>query len=76
MLTFTRLMFVPLMLPLRSIRKMNSPCGLMWSEVMDLRSGQRFSMTTGLCKMSLWSLLRRISTYQRNKRTRRLRADR
>lgn len=51
------------MLPLRSIRKTNSPCTLRRSEVMDCRSGQKFSMTTGLCRMSLWSRLCIMPTY-------------
>lgn len=56
------------MLPLRSMRNMNSPWTFLRSELIDLRSGQKLIMTTGLWRMSLWSRLWMISTCRRIKK--------
>lgn len=58
------------MLPLRSMRNMNSPWTFLRSELIDLRSGQKLIMTTGLWRMSLWSRLWMISTWWRIKKKR------
>lgn len=53
-LTFTLWILVPLMLPLRSTRNSSSLVAL-WSSAGSLsRLGQKFSIRTGLLRMSLW----------------------
>lgn len=63
--TLTRWMLVPLMLPLLSMRKMNSPWVFLRFGCADWRSGQKLSMITEWWGMSLWRRFRMISVWRR-----------
>lgn len=63
--TLTLWMLVPLMLPLLSMRKINSPWVFLRLGWTDWRSGQKLSMMTEWWGMSLWRRFRIISVWRR-----------
>lgn len=63
--TLTRWMLVPFMLPLLSMRKINSPWVFLRFGWTDWRSGQKLSMMTEWWGMSLWRRFRMISVWRR-----------